>query len=418
MDTIGDSLQNLMNWLKTMHSNGEYTGPVVHYWRYNLLFTGAATDWRYEGLIEGFLILYNKTKDRRFLEKSMQLSQECLSRLTPKGFYQNSGFEQAPLIGFTPHEASVTKAILNVVLSLRENKDSRYKDLWLKAKRNIDVHLRFLWSNNFNAFVELPYPIYESKQCTNVNANKNSTISEMFLYAYKLTGDEIYKEKAIKSLSTIKNLQDADGGFYQSRFGSQKIAYYNARCARAFLTAYTVLKDDKYLDWANEIKSFLKPLFNEEKIIFRFGKEKGKVLKYPMWIAGAGDIFFVLYKLDEANFVTEIINKFIKLYQLKSGGFKSFKYYPSKEWCFTEILPVVGWNDKIFFLLSNLITEDDANSLKLNNNTMDECELKLEGDFKYFENSTQIACYRNSKIIYRWKKGFPSPEIYERDFIK
>ncbi len=32
-----------------------YGGPVVHWWNHSLAYQGAGLDWRYEGIIDGYL---------------------------------------------------------------------------------------------------------------------------------------------------------------------------------------------------------------------------------------------------------------------------------------------------------------------------------------------------------------------------
>ena len=47
-------------WLETMRGSASkgcaagYGGPVVHWWRQCLLYTGPGLDWRYEGIIAGY----------------------------------------------------------------------------------------------------------------------------------------------------------------------------------------------------------------------------------------------------------------------------------------------------------------------------------------------------------------------------
>jgi hypothetical protein len=51
------TLARLEAWLESMRGPGGYGGPVAHWWRQSLLYTGPGLDWRYEGIILGYLAL-------------------------------------------------------------------------------------------------------------------------------------------------------------------------------------------------------------------------------------------------------------------------------------------------------------------------------------------------------------------------
>ena len=55
------SCLRLEAWLETMRGPGGYGGPVAHWWQQSLMYTGPGLDWRYEGIIEGYLQLWART---------------------------------------------------------------------------------------------------------------------------------------------------------------------------------------------------------------------------------------------------------------------------------------------------------------------------------------------------------------------
>ena len=57
-------------WLETMRGPDGYGGPVAHWWQNCLSYTGAGLDWRYEGLISGYLTLWARTGEPRWAARA------------------------------------------------------------------------------------------------------------------------------------------------------------------------------------------------------------------------------------------------------------------------------------------------------------------------------------------------------------
>ena len=67
------ALARLEAWLETMRGPSgalPYGGPVAHWWQQSLLYTGPGHDWRYEGIILGYLALWERTGENRWLTKA------------------------------------------------------------------------------------------------------------------------------------------------------------------------------------------------------------------------------------------------------------------------------------------------------------------------------------------------------------
>ncbi len=70
-------------WLETMRGPDGYGGPVVHWWQDNLLYTGVGLDWRYEGIILGYLNLYRATGEERWLDKARRAGDDLVRGQLP-----------------------------------------------------------------------------------------------------------------------------------------------------------------------------------------------------------------------------------------------------------------------------------------------------------------------------------------------
>src|SRR5215212_2608946 len=114
-----------------------YGGPVVHWWNHCLAYRGAGLDWRYEGIVDGYLTLWRRTGDRRWLVKAMRAGDDLVEGQLANGCFRNSMFELNPGDGGTPHEAAADIGLLLLARALREIGDPCADRYQTAAERNI-----------------------------------------------------------------------------------------------------------------------------------------------------------------------------------------------------------------------------------------------------------------------------------------
>ena len=85
MTYVRQALSNLEAWLETMRGPAGYGGPVVHWWQNCLNYTGPGLDWRYEGIISGYLTLWERTGEKRWLEKAGRAGDDLVQGRLPAG---------------------------------------------------------------------------------------------------------------------------------------------------------------------------------------------------------------------------------------------------------------------------------------------------------------------------------------------
>jgi hypothetical protein len=107
-------------WLESMRQPGGYGGPVVHWWEDCLAYTGPGLDWRYEGIIHGYLNLWQATGEGLWLDKATRAGDDLVNGQLPSGNYRNSCFELNPNTGGTPHEAAADLGLLCLAAVLKE----------------------------------------------------------------------------------------------------------------------------------------------------------------------------------------------------------------------------------------------------------------------------------------------------------
>ncbi|NJK78804.1 MAG: hypothetical protein HC914_02390 [Chloroflexaceae bacterium] len=193
-------------WLDTMRGPMGYGGPVAHWWFNTLLYTGAGIDWRYEGIIIGYLNLYHQTSAHHWLSKARRAADDVVRAQQRDGRFAYSTFELNPATGGTPHEAACALALLHLAAVLQQHGDSQaryYQDI---ATRNLYLQaIARYWDDQTRSFRDAPgVPSFVP--------NKAATLAEALLLLARLTSDEwLALTYALPTLDAILALQVRGG---------------------------------------------------------------------------------------------------------------------------------------------------------------------------------------------------------------
>lgn len=398
---LGKIVSKNISWLSTMKQKQGYAGPVSHYWKDSLVYIGPGTDWRYEGIIDSFLSLFEKTKDRKFLDMAVEAGDFMLLNQKADGSFCNSAFEGNPSFHFsgTPHEAAVDLALLRLAAFLKKMKMD-YKKYFLAAEKNLlEIQIRRFYESSARAFLN-----YEKGRADNAPnkyvPNKIATACEAFIAYYELTSKKKFLKIAIDASETILSLQDKGdfyGGIYQANDRGKIITLYTARCIPCLLKISAIAKSERHMDSALDACSFIEKMFSGEG--FRFGYEKnseGNFVRhdYPIFLAGSGDIIRAVGLVKGYGRPTEKFMRPLIKSQDANGGFrtsygmahklKEGSYSAKPSW--RDIFPVVGWNDKALRLLSGLYADEKLCLPDFLGKFEFECS-----DGSYFEDSKKIV---------------------------
>ena len=416
MVEISDVVSRNISWLSTMKQKGGYCGPVVHYWHDCLNYIGPGLDWRYEGLIIGFLNLYERTKSECFLDMAVEAGDHLLSGQLRSGNFFNSNFEGNISLrgGATPHEPAACIGLLCLAEKLK-SLCRDWKPYFLSAKRNMDdYHLKVLWDEDAGAFLQ-----YRYDRVAHV-PNKVATIVEFLLKLFEFTKDKKYLSYAVKCGDFIVSQQDLDeyyGGIYQSDGRRHIITYYTARCVPALLKLSDVVGDEKYRDAALCACKFITGMENKSGG-FDFGYLKNdsgtfRLYKYPVWVAGSCDIIRALLAVEEykrysvrrnLRWVLDNVNEngsFRTSYGMnlrnKLGTCRGKPFW-------RDVLPVVGWNDKALRLFSMLVEEGVQIPEAC---AMEPIEVECR-DALFYEDSSVIEIKGDENYMFRKDKMYSS----------
>lgn len=417
-----DAVMRADAWLDTMRSDQGYTGPVSHWWQNCLQYTGVGLDWRYEGIVAGYLTLFQRTSERRWLLKARRAGDDLVAGILPSGNYRNSSFELNPSPGGTPHEAACDIALLSLAQVLRADGDSDWSIYADTAERNLRAYyLGRLWDADAKAF-------RDDETRPSFVPNKAATLSEALFLLATLRGDEsIITRYLLPTLDAILRHQMRggllDGAICQNSFGAHKVEkflpYYIARCVPGLLLGYKYCRDERYLDGALRALQFVLRCQYEDGSFPQALYPDGRTNRYPQWVAALGDVIRAIDLARPYGFAadTRSMMGWMLHGQQPGGGFATAHGFvaqvsqrrPNSLPDLRDLLPVCGWSDKAFRALAALVPcgllPDEKVFYPF------ELPAQLRGKRGIWrETAQELAFTSGTHMIYRWRKGQPWAE--------
>jgi len=366
-----DLVGQLHRWIESMRVAGGYGGPVSHWWRHSLRYTGPGLDWRYEGIIHGYLNLYDSTGDDTWLQVAQTAGQDLVDGQLATGNYQSSGFERNPEFGGTPHEACVSGALLRLARVCRAD-GSEWEYFATTARRNLQWHLDALWRNSEDTFSD-------TVGTESFVPNKIASTVAAFLYLSRLLDDDSIIEEIVKpATETIFELQVSTGpqrGAIHQLWvpdGGEKgdgkfFPLYIARCIPPLLAVGDATGDERFTEAAVSAGDFLARVQQADGSFPQVVYESGHQNVYPKWVAGVGDILRAYEALDARGHGLEtwsveawFCSGFDDCGALRTAEGFGRVIGAGDQPQFVDLLHVVGWNDKAFRWLTSRVEEVDG----------------------------------------------------------
>lgn len=380
---ISEALSKQISWLQTWKTKkGAYNGYVVHRFGLKRMFKIHDTPWSQGPIINGYLNLYQKTKDNKWLQEAIQAADLQCTRLHKTGKYIYAGFEDDRFSSLV-HNSLANCALLDLAKVLIDERDDEKAQKYLKTvKENIDRYIiGVLWDEDFGAF-KFSEIDYYTPDVIRFVVNMNSVAVESLIKLSNLTGEKNYQDYALRVgewmlTEQIKSSDLEDGGINYSQVQPRiLISIYTALAMRGLYDLYYLTEDPRYVEMMKNAANHLINLIDPETKLFYHAILNGELLKYSQFIGGAG---IILKALDDAEKITgeqfnyqDTFNIILKN-QLSNGGFSNFIGYWNKNvdenevW--EDIVPVIGWNAHIFEFLTRKVEKDFSykpNKFKLN----------------------------------------------------
>jgi len=421
--SISKAIANMDKWFDTMRSKYGYGGPISHWWDSSLLFTGAMFDWRYDGIIEGYLILYEKTERNIWLNKAKRAGRDLLKAQLSNGRFRNSSFEGGAMEGGTPHEAAVDRGLLLLSEKLKQCDDNQWVHFFNAARFNIEKSiLPLLWSEKLSAFLDTPWSTISV-------ANKCATIIETLILYSRFLGSQnkILNKYIAPAADFIVRCQILEKkrasyggvvhmGIAHTLHDHLAFSLYTARCIPALLEVFEITNSEKYLDAAVLAGDFLTRMITKIGV-YQCVRTNDQIIRYPMWIAGAGDVLRSLYLLETRGYHYRMyIQNLIECIlsgQDSIGGVRTALGFEYKGLCrsppiipeFRDVLHVCGWNDKALRALA-LLLPTRAN-IPSADTRVSRVVCRFKGKkLQFVENEDYVLLRkRNGTDYYRWIKG-------------
>jgi hypothetical protein len=413
---VDGAVTRLERWLESMRLPGGYGGPVAHWWRDSLLYCGPGLDWRYEGIIHGYLTLFERTGERKFLEKARRAGDDLRGGQLPDYSFRSSCFEANPSPAGTPHEAAADIGLLLLARALRAQGEADWQSYLFAAEANI---LRFQFVHRWD-----PDARRLSDGATWFVPNKAATMIEALSLLAEITERDDYATQYVAPIADailehqVRDGQDRlNGAIAQASRSSTRIEnyfpYYVARCIPGLCAAYRLLQDDRYLEGAMEAGRFLLRVREGDGGSPQVLYPGGRVNRFPRWIAGAGDFLRAFDELRPYGLTADQwpTIEWILQGQLPSGGIRPARGFRSqisqKEAVgppdVRDLLPVVGWNDKAFRALAGRVdTLQPAPRLP-----PAELECSWRGRKGRYRETDDGFSFVADRLHYRWQKSQP-----------
>lgn len=419
---VGRAISRLDAWFETMRGEGGYGGPISHWWESSVLYCGPMVDWRYEGIIGGYLALFRSTGKNVWLDRAKRAGDDVLTSRLPNGNYRNSAFQQGPMEAGTPHEAAVDTALLELAYTLREQSEDRWHAYFQAAERNIETFLLGkLWTEQ--GFRDQAWNM-------TLVPNKNAAVIEALVLYERISGRDMSRYIDVAA-DVILDAQERGGkragATVHTGTGRHRLAIglYTARSMSGLIRLHHRRPNDYLLERVAAAIGFLRALSSEHGTYFGRYRD-GKLLANPQLIAGTGDILRLMISARDVGLASDIdairLARSLIDAQQPTGGLPTGygfarrggtrPYHGIAE--FRDVLPVVGWADKAFRALSllapsNVIVSDIDTKSKFST----ECLWKgRRCTWQEDTDRMELRDSRTGRALYRWRKGTSHPDIY------
>ena len=417
---IDRAVAQLDAWLDTMRGPGGYGGPVAHWWQQCLLYTGLGFDWRYEGIIAGYLTLWERTSDDHWLAKAQRAGDDLCANELDDGHYPASAFELNPATAGTPHEAACDVALLLLAAALWSAGSSDWQRYAQRAERNLHMfYLQQLWDVDSCSFRDSP-------TVASFVPNKAATICEALFLLADVTRNAVWVEQyALPTLQRILQHQvrggRLDGAIAQNSFGTHVVTtyfpIYIARCIPALLRGYGWTNEERYLDAAQRALRFVSRWQLDDGSLPTAIYANGRCNRYPSWIAPLGDVLRAcdLLRPFGATPCFDATRAWLQTGQDVTGGIQTARGFeaqvggrPGQLPDVRDVLHVVGWCDKAFRYLAAHVS--DEIQLGISHTFERDCTFRGRR-MQLRETPELLEICEAGQVCYRWLKGTPLPAV-------
>ena len=404
-----------------------YTGPLADWWQHGFTAMGTPLDWRYEGIIVGYLALWRRTGDGHWLAKAQWAGDDLLAGQSPAGYFAHGATGRAPRRHRGSHAAACATALLELALALREARSPVWQPY--AAAAEVTIHgsiLGTLWDAEREVFRQSP-------TATTFIPHEAASICHMLFRQAELKHvAAVVDEYALPALHAIVARQiraagdPLDGAIPFRVTGTQPSSQFLplcvARVVPALLQAYAWTRKTLFLEAAWRGFAFVQRCGNDDGSFPAVVYPGGRANQYPHWIAATGDVLHAAAALRAHGISTNVdaTREWLLAGQDRSGGIVTARGYGSRVQQRLKSLPdvrdllhVVGWSDKALRGLAGEATD----ALPRQETGRNERRCTFRGRLILTQSKELIEIRRGREVRYRWRKGDDWPTICAPEFI-
>jgi hypothetical protein len=208
--------------------------------------------------------------------------------------------------------------------------------------------------------------------------------------------------------------------------GSHRLAIgiYTARSMSGLLRLYEHTQSPRLLEAVERAMPFLNRLITDQGTLFGYYHD-GRMIANPRWISPSGDMLRIAvladaYGLTPPGMIEKLVNMLLR-HQLPSGAIPTAYGFTDRGGGqaftgvseFRDILPAVGWCDKVLRALA-LLAPADFNFTPTKIASVDVPCVWKGKHYRFVEDTHELRlCNQSgSHDLYRWRKGSVWPSSY------
>ena len=348
--TGADPLAALWAWLSSWLSrDGGVNGPVVHRADLKRMFAVHDTPWTQSAVISGLLHLHRRSGDDRWLEWATRLGDSQCARQHADGHFRWAGHEDDRFSSLV-HNVLADCALLGLAEVAGEE---RYV---AAAERNLREYvIGKLYRDGLQGFAMAPVDYYAGRD--RFVLNMNSVALEALVKLDRLRESDRHAELVRRVGTRLLSLSDGNGLPYSDLEPHTHIPLYTGLALRGL----PFVPDSEAV--ARDAVAFLEGMRDPETRLWFHKLEGEEVLRYPIFVAGAGIICNGLLDVGVETDAERLLR-----FQSPTGAIRNFVGYDhsdngrrsgtgAESW--EDVFATPSWNAQAFQFLCRVLPPPD-----------------------------------------------------------
>ncbi len=355
-----EALAALEAWIEGMHGAGGYAGPSVGLRGVSMSWCGPSHDWRWEGLLDGWISRHQRTRDPVYLDRIEEAFRELRCAQLADGSFRNSSFDLNPLEGGMPHEPIVVAALLRAGRHLRDAGRAWPDGSASMVERFVEERLiKSLWNKTlrtFNNWLQSDFEVFSPPAVA-------AAVETLIEYGELAGTTERWTPYIAGAADSLLKIQLPDGllaGALPATSTDRDAAspFLASRCLCALTLLHRMTGDRRFEESARALAAFVRGAFQDSGglacTLFEYRPHRVAPL-FSGATASALSALARAGRLDDALWGRQL--HWLMGLQSHSGGFDTAVGFgqglPRRtppDW--RDALPVCGWAAAVYALLA------------------------------------------------------------------